>query len=289
MSERAALRLSAGAALLIGLLGLTVALLSGSGAILLDGLFNLCFFATALLTLRVATLVDRPDDDALFAFGGCLRPPHDPAARFHSVFFAPPPAHWWRSRLAAVRCYCPPPRHSHEGQRPTRRARSARRGAGRAPPCSHLRRRPHRLPARRRAPASGRPEPGRDTRHRRWSLWHSAFRLAVPVNMAVRGILALLNRAPRPAVVADMEAAVRAALGELPVKRLWIRAVQPGRTTYCSVHVLVPPGTPLDLLHADEMRGQVISSLAARYAPAGRRRRLQPARALPRRRPQATT
>ena len=40
MNERAALRLSAGAALAIGVLGLSVALLSGSGAILLDGQAN---------------------------------------------------------------------------------------------------------------------------------------------------------------------------------------------------------------------------------------------------------
>ena len=45
-----------------------MAIASGSGAILLDGAFNLCFFATALLTLRVATLVARPDDER-YPFG----------------------------------------------------------------------------------------------------------------------------------------------------------------------------------------------------------------------------
>ena len=39
-----------------------MALLTGSGAILLDAAFNLCFFGTALVTLRVAKLLQRPDD-----------------------------------------------------------------------------------------------------------------------------------------------------------------------------------------------------------------------------------
>jgi hypothetical protein len=34
------------------------------------------------------------------------------------------------------------------------------------------------------------------------------------------------------------------------------------------VHILVPPDTPLDLPRADELRGRVISALAARHAPA---------------------
>ena len=41
---------------------------TGSGAILLDGLFNLCFFGTALFTLRVAALLARPDDER-YPFG----------------------------------------------------------------------------------------------------------------------------------------------------------------------------------------------------------------------------
>ena len=68
MTEHGALLLSAGAALVLGVVGVAAALLTGSGAILLDGLFNLCFFATALLALRVATLVARPDDER-YPFG----------------------------------------------------------------------------------------------------------------------------------------------------------------------------------------------------------------------------
>ena len=89
----------------------------------------------------------------------------------------------------------------------------------------------------------------------------------IPVRMALTGLLALLNRAPSPAVVAGMEALVRASLGDLPVSRIWIRAVQPGRTAFVSVHVLVPPGTTLALAAADRLRGAIIGALAARHAP----------------------
>jgi hypothetical protein len=84
--------------------------------------------------------------------------------------------------------------------------------------------------------------------------------------MALTGLLALLNRAPAAPVVAAMETEVRAALGPLPVTRLWVRAIQPGRTTYAVVHVLVPPGTPLALPEADRLRGasSTLSSPATR-------------------------
>ena len=67
-SETAALVLSAAAALVIGAVGVAAAVATGSRAILLDGLFNLCFFVTALFTLRVARLLTRPDDER-YPFG----------------------------------------------------------------------------------------------------------------------------------------------------------------------------------------------------------------------------
>ena len=61
-TEVRALILSAAAALMLGVMGVAVSLATGSGAILLDGAFNLSFFVTALVTLRVARLLRRPDD-----------------------------------------------------------------------------------------------------------------------------------------------------------------------------------------------------------------------------------
>ena len=50
------------------MVGVAAALATGSGAILLDGLFNLCFAIAGGLTLRVASLLARPDD-AEYPFG----------------------------------------------------------------------------------------------------------------------------------------------------------------------------------------------------------------------------
>ncbi|HEY2123277.1 MAG TPA: cation transporter [Chthoniobacterales bacterium] len=67
-SERSALMLSTVVALFIGAIAIAIGIATGSGAILLDGAFNLCFFATALVTLRVARMLERPDDDR-YPFG----------------------------------------------------------------------------------------------------------------------------------------------------------------------------------------------------------------------------
>jgi cation diffusion facilitator family transporter len=66
--ESTALKISAGANLFFGLLGIGFALLTQSGAILLDGFFSFIGFGIGLLTLKVSGLVERPDDD-WFHFG----------------------------------------------------------------------------------------------------------------------------------------------------------------------------------------------------------------------------
>ena len=62
-SERSALLLSAGAAATVGCVGVLVFFQARSHAILLDGLFNVSYFVAALLTLKIATLVHRPDTE----------------------------------------------------------------------------------------------------------------------------------------------------------------------------------------------------------------------------------
>jgi len=51
--------LSAVAGLVIGIIGIVFAVVSDSEAIMLDGVFNLTYFATALFTVRVASLIHR--------------------------------------------------------------------------------------------------------------------------------------------------------------------------------------------------------------------------------------
>jgi cation diffusion facilitator family transporter len=66
--EHAALRLSAIGALLSAVLGIAFYFLTDSEAILLDGFFSFVGFGMGLVTIRVARLVQQPDD-ARFQFG----------------------------------------------------------------------------------------------------------------------------------------------------------------------------------------------------------------------------
>jgi cation diffusion facilitator family transporter len=66
--EQRALKVSILGALVMAALGIFFALRSGSEAILLDGLFSGLSFLMALLTLAVARLVRRPDDE-VFQYG----------------------------------------------------------------------------------------------------------------------------------------------------------------------------------------------------------------------------
>ena len=92
--------------------------------------------------------------------------------------------------------------------------------------------------------------------------------LGVPIRMAGRGLLALLNRAPDQAVVASVEALAGGALTSLTAPRLYVRVLQPGRTTYVLVHVLLgQPDLGLDVRRADQLRRTLIAAIATRHAP----------------------
>lgn len=283
MTERGALLLSAGAALALGLVGVAAALLTGSGAILLDGLFNLCFFATALLALRVATLVARPDDDR-YPFGYLFFEPLVNAGKgllilgvsLFALFDAV------AAILAGGRVVVVGPAMVYAAVATlacTAVALVLRRAVRRAPSplvaadvenwtvnalvsggvlagfilATVLERRGH-------AGAAAYVDPAMVAAV-------VLVSIAIPVRMAAGGLFGLLNRAPAPGVVADMEAAVRKALGDLPLNRLWLRAIRPGRTAYIVVHAVLPPGTPLDLAAGDRLRGAIIAALAARHGP----------------------
>ena len=66
--EKRGLWMSIIGALFMAALGIGFAILTSSDAVLLDGLFSLVGFAIGLVSLRVATLVRRPDDE-LYHFG----------------------------------------------------------------------------------------------------------------------------------------------------------------------------------------------------------------------------
>jgi predicted Co/Zn/Cd cation transporter (cation efflux family) len=66
--EKRGLWLSIIGALFMAALGIGFAILTSSNAVLLDGLFSLIGFAIGLVSLRVAMLVRRPDDE-VYHFG----------------------------------------------------------------------------------------------------------------------------------------------------------------------------------------------------------------------------
>jgi predicted Co/Zn/Cd cation transporter (cation efflux family) len=279
-SERGALRLSATAALLLAVVGLAAAVLTGSGAILLDGLFNLTFCVTALFTLRVARLLDRPDDER-YPFGYLFFEPLINtvkgllilgvsafalvdavialASGGRAVEFGPAALYAAVATLAclavvaALRRSAPSPLVRADVETWTVNAVVSGGVLSGFLLAVWAERAGH-------AGAALLVDPA-------MVALVVLLSIAIPVRMAFAGLLALLNRAPSAPVVAGMEALVRAALGDLPVARLWVRAIQPGRTAYVVVHVLLPPETPLDLAAADRLRGAVIAALGARHAP----------------------
>jgi predicted Co/Zn/Cd cation transporter (cation efflux family) len=283
LDERAALRLSAGGALVLGATALGFSAATGSGAILLDGLFNLCFVVTAVLTLRVATLVARPDDDR-YPFGYLFFEPLINAAKGllllgvslfaladagialagggREVAFGPAIAYAAGATLGCLAVAFALHRSHRVTPSPLVAADveawlvSAAISAGVLAGflvAAFLARRGQ-------AAAAAYVDPA-------MVALVILASVAIPIRMALTGLAALLNRAASPSVVAGMEALARAALGDLPVERLWIRAIQPGRTAFVTVHVLVPEGTALGLAEADRLRGAVIAALAARHAP----------------------
>ena len=66
-AEAKVLKVSTTGCLVIGCVGVVSAVLSSSQAILLDGLFNIIYFATGLFTLRIARLVQRGGEFSMTA------------------------------------------------------------------------------------------------------------------------------------------------------------------------------------------------------------------------------
>lgn len=283
MTERGALLLSAGAALVLGIVGVGAALVTGSGAILLDGLFNVCFFVTALLALRVAILVARPDD-ARYPFGYLFFEPLINTGKGLLILGV--------SLFALVDAVGALLR----GGRPVEVGPATLYALAATLACTAVA-----LVLRRSNRADPSPLVGADVDNwtvnalvscgvltgfvlaallqRRGHPGAAAYvdpamvagvvlvSIAIPVRMAFSGLRALLNRAPDAPVVADIEATVRASVAALPLRHLWVRAIRPGRTAYIVVHAVLPEDAALTLAESDRLRGEIVRALAARHGP----------------------
>ncbi|WP_111642352.1 cation transporter [Marinimicrobium alkaliphilum] len=94
------------------------------------------------------------------------------------------------------------------------------------------------------------------------------FFLGVPVRMANQALQELLNRTPPEPVAAPVRAAIEAALVDLPEHTLYVRMVKPGRLLYVIVHVVLPADyRPDSLASLDRVREQIDKQVRAFYAP----------------------
>jgi predicted Co/Zn/Cd cation transporter (cation efflux family) len=283
-AERRALLLSTAAALLLGVVALAVAFATGSGAVRLDGAFNLCFFGTALFTLRIARLVQRPDDQR-YPFGYLQYEPLINMIKGLLILGV--------GLIALIDAGFSLYRGGNEVSAGSALVYAAFATALCAGVLYVLRRMQHTAQS---------PLVGGDIDNWAVNLAISfgmlvAFGLAlglqradmeaaarlvdpilvtlvvlltigVPIRMAVQGLLALLMRAPADAVVTSIDGLVRSALAELPMRALHLRVLQPGRMTYALVHVLLDAvGGGRDVARGAELRRRVVGALAARHSP----------------------
>jgi predicted Co/Zn/Cd cation transporter (cation efflux family) len=208
--ERSVLMLSTVVALLMGAIALAAGIATGSGAILLDGAFNLCFFATALVTLRVARMLERPD-----------------YARYPFGYFQFEPLINMVKGLLILGVGLIALALQRAGREPAARLVD--------PILVGL---------------------------------VVILTIGVPIRMAVRGLMALVNRAPDEQVVTEIETLVRSATTDLSPRDLFVRVVRPGRPTYALVHILLADAQAgVTVREADAWRRAIISAVVGRYAP----------------------
>lgn len=284
MTERNVLWLSGLGALGLGFLAIGGAMLTGSVAILLDAAFNLTFFAIALVTLRVAKLVQQPDDED-FPFGyqqheplinlvkallviavsayalvdsllvlirGGAEVAAGPALIYSIIALTVSGAVWWRLKRAAPALRSPLVNNDLANWM----VNTAIAGGMVVAFAVALV-----LVRTGRESAAGHIDAA-------FVVAVVVLTIAVPLREAREAIGGLLNEAPDDATVDAVRADVAQALDGLEIERFYLRVLRPGRTTYVLVHVLVPPGgLGLDVAAADGWREKVLAALAPRHAP----------------------
>lgn len=277
--ERRGLVVSAVVAFGLGIFALVAGIQTGSGAILLDAAFNICFFGAALLTLRIATLLRQPDD-ARYPFGyfhfeplinlikGLLIVGTGLVATFDAVLnivrggndIAEGLAMTYAvigSLVCAVALAVLVPMARRTGS-PLLRADvdnwtvnlAITAGMGVAFfLAGHLSRAELHGPA-------GYVDP-------LLVCLVVGLTMALPVRLGARSLFALLRRAPEGELAEDIRAVVAGQVRDLGAD-VTVRAERPGRVIYALVHVVVPPGRALDVSEADYLRAAIEAALETR-------------------------
>ena len=254
--ERKALLISAMGTLIIGCVGLISSVISSSQAIMLDGLFNLTYFATGLFTLKVARLVQKGDDER-FPYGYAFFEPLVNGLKGVLMLGV--------SIMALVGAV----EALFSGGRSIAAGTAIAYGIFATTACWSLA-----FTTRKGAERSGSPLVQADAEN--W-LVNGAISsavlltfvgillirgtrlefltpyvdpslvvivvlisISVPVRMAWQALMELLNRTPSPEIVQQVQQIVEAGLVDLPVQQLYVRVVQAGRTRMVMTHVVLP-------------------------------------------------
>ena len=271
--EKRYLKISALGNVLVGCVGIAVSGISSSQAILLDGLFNLTYFATALFTLKVATLVAGGDDE-----------------RFpHGYAFFEPLVNGIKGMLVlgvSIMAIVGAVQALLAGGRSIAAGTAVAYGVFASTVCWCVA-----AIMRRGAKTTESPLVSADTEN--WFVNAAisscvllafagifllkaleldslapyvdpavvlvvvAISIAVPVRMSWTALMALMNRAPGSDILKRVTKIVDASIASLPVKERFIRVIQPGRQLMVLVHVVLPDEYgPERLAHLDAVRTQ---------------------------------
>jgi cation diffusion facilitator family transporter len=276
--ENRTLLFSAGTNLFVGVVGLLVAAFSSSQAILLDGLFNLTYFAMGLFTLKVAGLVQQGDDER-FPMGYAFFEPLVNGIKGMLVLGVSIMA-----LTGAIQALL-------SGGRAIAAGQAVAYGIFASTACWSLAAVTHRG-----AKRTGSPLVAADAEN--WlvnAAISSAVLLAfvgifvirntdfaflvpyvdpslvllvvlisisVPVRMAWQALMELLNRAPSHEILQHAHDIVAECTERLPVQNLFVRVIQPGRTRMVLAHVVLPEDFQVDGLPTlDAVREKTLKEL----------------------------
>lgn len=276
--EKRYLKMSTAGTVLVGCVALGVSVISASQAILLDGLFNLTYFATGLFTVKVASLVAGGDDE-----------------RFpHGYAFFEPLVNGIKGMLVlgvSVMALAGAVQALFTGGRTIAAGAAIAYGIFASIVCWVIA-----WLMRRGAKTTHSPLVEADAENwlvnaaisscvllafagililnevglEHWApyvdplvvLMVVVISIGVPVRMAWNALMALMNKAPGNDVVKQVTEIVDAGLAELPVQERFVRVIQPGRIRMVLVHVVLPPDYgPERLAALDAVREQTYLKL----------------------------
>lgn len=281
-TERKVLLVSAAGNMVIGIVGILFAIFSRSQAILLDGLFNLTYFASGLFTLKVAKMVLKGDDER-FPMGYAFFEPLINGIKGVLVLGVSIMA-----LTGAVQALL-------TGGRSIAAGAAIAYGIFASATCWWLAAVTHRG-----AQRSGSPLALADAENwlvngaissavllafvsilfiKQTSLSYLIpyidpslvliavlISISVPVRMAWKALMELLNRAPSPQIVQEVDKILSKGTAGLPVQSLFVRVIQPGRTRMVLAHVVLPVEFQVDGLPVlDAVRAETLEKLRAAH------------------------